>query len=288
MIVLGAGAVGVELAQAYSELGSTVTLLEVMDRLLAQEEPFAGEQLLAALRERGIDVRLGAQVSAVRRDDASVTVQFSDGDAVVADEILVATGRRPRTDDLGLETVGLEPGASIEVNETIRVANLPWLFALGDVNGRALLTHAGKYQAHVAAEAIDGRRARATMDTGGVVPRVVFTEPQVAAVGLTLRAARERGLNALAYDVPSSITAGASFHGRDTPGTSRLVVDEDRGLVVGATFTGTDVAEWLHAATIAIAGEVPVERLWDAIPAFPTRSEIWLRLLERRRAGAAR
>ena len=111
MIVLGAGAVGFELAQAYSELGSTVTLLEVMDRLLAQEEPFAGEQLLAALRERGIDVRLGAQVSAVRRDDASVTVQFSDGDAVVADEILVATGRRPRTDDLGLETVGLEPGA---------------------------------------------------------------------------------------------------------------------------------------------------------------------------------
>jgi pyruvate/2-oxoglutarate dehydrogenase complex dihydrolipoamide dehydrogenase (E3) component len=128
-------------------------------------------------------------------------------------------------------------------------------------------------QAHIASEVIDGGEARASRDAGGLAPRVVFTEPQVAAVGLTLDAAREQGLPVRAYDVPSSVTAGASFHGRNTPGTSRLVVAEDRGVIVGATFTGTDVAEWLHAATIAVVGEIAVERLWDAIPAFPTRSE---------------
>jgi pyruvate/2-oxoglutarate dehydrogenase complex dihydrolipoamide dehydrogenase (E3) component len=116
---------------------------------------------------------------------------------------------------------------------------------------------------------------------------VIFTEPQIAAVGLTLQHAVERGLNARAYDVPTSGTAGASFHGRNTPGTSRIVVDEEGRVIVGATFTGSDVAEWLHAATIAIVGRVPIERLWDAVPAFPTRSEIWLKLLERRESELA-
>ena len=135
--------------------------------------------------------------------------------------------------------------------------HLPWLYAIGDVNERSLLTHMGKYQAHVASEVIDGGQARAARDDGGA-PRVVFTDSQVAAVGLTLQAAKDVGLNARAHDVPSSATAGASFYGRDTPGTSRLVVDEDRGVIVGATFTGTDVAEWLHAATIAFVSEIPV------------------------------
>jgi pyruvate/2-oxoglutarate dehydrogenase complex dihydrolipoamide dehydrogenase (E3) component len=138
----------------------------------------------------------------------------------------------------------------------------------------------------VASELIDGREARVTRGDGGA-PRVVFTDPQVAAVGLTLQAAKDLGLNARAYDVPSSATAGASFYGRDTPGTSRLVVDEDRGVIVGATSTGTDVAEWLHAATIALVSEIPVERLWEAVPAFPTRSEIWLNLLEKRETERA-
>ena len=164
---------------------------------------------------------------------------------------------------------------------------LRWLYAIGDVNGRSLVTHMGKYQARVVSQAIAGRHARATRDDG-VAPRVVFTDPQVAAVGLTLNTAQDAGMHPHAYDVPSSATAGASFHGRDTPGTSRLVVDEDRGVVVGATFTGTDVAEWLHAATIAIVGEIPVERLWQAVPAFPTRSEVWLKLLEKREADRVR
>jgi dihydrolipoamide dehydrogenase len=165
------------------------------------------------------------------------------------------------------------------------VPGLSWLYAIGDVNGRSLLTHAGKHQAYVVSEILDGR-------TGGIgeeaeVPRVIFTEPQIAAVGLTLQQGLDAGLEVRAYDVPSSGTAGASFHGRNTPGTARIVVDENDGVIVGATFTGADVSEWVHAATIAIVGRVPVERLWNAIPAFPTRSEVWLKLLERRETELA-
>jgi pyruvate/2-oxoglutarate dehydrogenase complex dihydrolipoamide dehydrogenase (E3) component len=280
LIVLGGGAVGVEMAQAYSELGARVTILEALDRLVASEEEFAAEELAAAFRERGIDVRLGAEAKSVHRGEANVRVELGDGQTVEAQELLVAAGRRPLTDDLGLETVGLEPGASIEVDDALRVPGLPWLFALGDVNARSLLTHMGKYQARVAAQVIAGGQARATRDDHGA-PRVIFTDPQVAAVGLTLQRARDRGINARAYDVATSATPGASFHGRNTPGTSRLVVDADRAVIVGATFTGTEVGEWLQAATIAVVGEIPLVRLWEAVPAFPTRSEVWLRLLER-------
>ena len=286
LIVLGGGVVGVEMAQAYSTLGSKVTVIEAAERLLPREEAFAGEQLRVGLVERGVDVRIGVAARAVRRDGDEVTVTLSDGTRAVGDEILVAVGRRPLTRDLGLETVGLEPGRQIAVDDRLRVPGMPWLYAIGDVNGRSLLTHMGKYQAHVAADVIGGGNARATRDNGSA-PRVVFTDPQVAATGLTLEAALDNGLNARAYDVPSSGTAGASFHARNTPGTSRLVVDENRGVIVGATFTGSDVADWLQAATIAIVAEVPVERLWEAVPAFPTRSEIWLKLLEKREATLA-
>jgi pyruvate/2-oxoglutarate dehydrogenase complex dihydrolipoamide dehydrogenase (E3) component len=282
LVVLGGGVVGVEMAQAYSSLGSAVTLIESAERLLGHEEPFASAEVQHALVKRGVDVRVGVQAREVSRQDGKrVTVRLSDGERVEGDEILVAVGRLPRTEDLGLQTVGLEPGKPIAVDDTLRVPGLPWLYAIGDVNARSLLTHIGKYQAHVVSEVIDGRRARATRDDRGA-PRVVFADPQVAAVGLTLQAAEDLGLTACAYDVPTSATAGASFYGRDTPGTSRLVIDEDRGVIIGATFTGTDVAEWLHAATIALVSEIPVERLWDAVAAFPTRSEIWLKLLEKR------
>jgi pyruvate/2-oxoglutarate dehydrogenase complex dihydrolipoamide dehydrogenase (E3) component len=287
LMVLGGGPVGVELAQAFSDLGSAVTLAEAAPRLLPREERFASEQVQAGLAEHGVDVRAGTTVQRVRRDGAVVTTELGDGDTIEGDEILVAVGRRPRTADLGLDTVGLEPGTSVEVDSRLRVPGLRWLYAIGDVNGRSLLTHSGKYQAYVVSEVIDGGHARARADAAGLSPRIVFTEPQVAAVGLTLEAAETQGLGARAYDVPTSITAGSSFHGRGAPGTSRLVVDEARGVIVGATFTGVDVAEWVHAATIAVVGAIPVERLWDAIPAFPTRSEIWLRLLERREAELA-
>jgi pyruvate/2-oxoglutarate dehydrogenase complex dihydrolipoamide dehydrogenase (E3) component len=274
------------MAEAFSTLGASVVVVEVADRLIAREEPFASEELREALTERGVDVRLGVRAERVTRDGGVVRVELGGGTVVEGDEILVAAGRRARSDDLGLETVGLEPGATIEVDERFQVSGLSWLFALGDANGRALLTHAAKHQAHVLSELLDGRRTSG-LPHDPVVPRVIFTEPQVAAVGLTLREAVDRGLSARAYDVSSSGNAGASFHGRNTAGTSRIVVDEGRGVIVGATFTGVDVAEWVHAATIAVVAQVPVELLWDAVPAFPTRSEIWLKLLERRESDLA-
>jgi dihydrolipoamide dehydrogenase len=286
LLVLGGGVVGVEMAQAYATLGSRVTVIEADERLLPREEPFAGEELRQALTDRGVDVRTGLRAAAVRRAGRTVTVSFSDGRQVRGEEILVATGRRPLTQDLGLETVGLRPGAVIEVDDRLAVPGLPWLYAIGDVNGRSLLTHMGKYQAHVLSEILDGHAAAVSGDDAAA-PRVIFTDPQVAAVGLTLQAALDRGVAARAYDVPSSGTAGAAFHGNGTPGTARIVVDERHRVIVGATFTGTEVADWLQAATIAIVSKTPVELLWQAIPPFPTRSEIWLKLLERREAEVA-
>jgi len=286
LLVLGGGAAGVEVAQAYATLGCRVTVIEAAARLLPREEPFAGEELRRALAGQGVEVRTGVRAAAVRRDGAQVTVTVTGGRMVHGEEILVAVGRRPRTWDLGLETVGLRPGAPVAVTDRLAVPGLPWLHAIGDVTGRSLLTHVGKYQAHVLAQILDGHPAAVTGD-GAAAPRVVFTDPQVAAAGLTLHAALEEGLDAHAYDVPSSATAGAAFYGTGTPGTARIVVDERRGVLVGATFTGTDVADWLHAATIAIVSQTPAELLWQAIPAFPTRSEIWLKLLERRETELA-
>lgn len=279
LFVLGGGVVGVEMAQAWSSLGSQVTLVHREGRLIEREEPFASEQVAAALREGGVDVRLETSVASVSRSGA-VRVELGGGELVEADEILVSIGRTPRTADLGLETVGLEPGKHVRVDESLRVpGHESWLYAVGDVNGRALLTHMGKYQARLAADAILGKEVRLRSDGGGS-PRVIFTDPQVGAVGLTLAAAQQAGLRVRAVEVETSGNAGGSFVGRGAPGTARLVVDEDRSVVVGATITGSEVAEALHAATIAVIGEVPLDDLWHAVPSFPTRSELWLRLLE--------
>ena len=279
LFVLGGGVVGVEMAQAWSSLGSRVTLVHRDERLIEREEPFASEQVAAALRDGGVDVRLETSVAAVGRN-GTVRVELEGGETVEADEILVSIGRTPRTADVGLETVGLEPGKHVRVDESLRVpGHESWLYAVGDVNGRALLTHMGKYQARLAADAILGKDVRLRSD-GGASPRVIFTDPQVGAVGLTLAAAQAAGLPVRAVDVETSGNAGGSFVGRGAPGTARLVVDEERRVVVGATITGAEVAEALHAATIAVVGEVPLDDLWHAVPSFPTRSELWLRLLE--------
>jgi pyruvate/2-oxoglutarate dehydrogenase complex dihydrolipoamide dehydrogenase (E3) component len=278
LAILGGGVVGVEMAQAWSSLGSRVTLLHRGDRLIEREERFASEQVLAALREGGVDVRLGASVTSVSRNGA-VRVEVDDGQPFEADEILVSIGRTPRTGDIGLETVGLEVGRSIAVDESLRVPGHDWLYAIGDVNGRALLTHMGKYQGRLAADAIMGNDVRLRSD-GAASPRVIFTDPQVGAVGLTLAGAEEAGLRVRAVDVETSGNAGGSFIGRDAPGTARIVVDEERRVVVGATITGAEIAEALHAATITVVAEVPLDDLWHAVPSFPTRSELWLRLLE--------
>ena len=271
LLILGGGVVGVEMAQAWSSLGSRVTLVHRGPRLIEREEPFASAQVESALREGGVDMRLETTVASVERNGA-VRVELGNGATVEADEILVAIGRTPRTADLGLETVGLDPGKHVRVDESLRVPGKDWLYAVGDVNGRALLTHMGKYQARLAADAILGKDVRLRSD-GGASPRVIFTDPQVGAVGLTLAAAQAAGLPVRTVEVETSGNAGGSFVGRSAPGTARLVVDAERRLVVGATITGAEVAEAIHAATIAVVGEVPLDDLWHAVPSFPTRSE---------------
>jgi pyruvate/2-oxoglutarate dehydrogenase complex dihydrolipoamide dehydrogenase (E3) component len=281
LAVLGGGVAGVELAQAWRTLGAQVTILERGDRLLEREEPFASEQVADSLRALGVDVRVDASIASVRAEGDEVVVEL-EGDAPVrADELLVAAGRRPRTDAIGIDSVGLEPGKSIEVDDRMRATGVDgdWLYAIGDVNGRALLTHIGKYQARAAADVILGKDATVIVE-GPLSPRVIFTEPQVAAVGHTAASARDAGLDVRVIDVDTEGSAGGSFVGKGAPGTCRIVVDERRRVIVGATFTGVEVAESLHAATIAVVGEVPLDRLWHAVPSFPTRSELWLGLLE--------
>jgi pyruvate/2-oxoglutarate dehydrogenase complex dihydrolipoamide dehydrogenase (E3) component len=278
LLVLGGGVVGVELAQAWSSLGARVTLIEAADRLIAREEPFASMQVAEGLQRRGVELRVGARAASVARgEDGRTTVTLEDGEELTGDRLLVGIGRRVRTDDLGLEAAGLEPGKPIEVDGQMRVGGRPWLYAIGDVNGRVQLTHMGKYQARAAVDAICGGTLRVRRD-GPLSLRVIFTDPAVAAVGHTLASAQEAGIAARAVDRDTSGTAGASFHGRGAPGTTRFVLDTERELLIGATFVGPDVAELLHAATIAIVGEVPLATLAHAIPAFPTRSELWLDL----------
>ena len=282
LLILGGGVVGVEMAQAWSSLGSEVTIVEGMGRILANEEEFASDQVGAALRDRGVVIRTGAEATAARRDEAAGTVvlEIDGDDTLEAAHLLVAVGRKARVEGLGLESVDAgTDGDPIEVDERMRVGGRDWLYAIGDVNGRSLLTHMGKYQAWVAVENILGRDAVARADDERS-PRVVFSDPEVAAVGYTLAGAGGAGLNVTAVDVATAGTAGASFHGRDADGTSRLVIDDDRRVIVGATFVGPDANELIHAATIAVSAAVPVDALIDAVPVFPTRNEIWLYLLQ--------
>jgi dihydrolipoamide dehydrogenase len=289
MIVLGGGPVGSELAQAWSSLGTRVTLVEGGEHLLGRDEPFAGEEVAAALRGRfGVDVRTGALAEKIREEGGRKVVELTGGGSIDGEEILVAVGRVPHTADLDLEAIGVEAGEHgfLETDDRMRVGGSDWLYAIGDVTGRALFTHIGKYQAWIATENLLGRPVEAAAEAIGS-PRVTFTDPQVAAVGKTLEQAREAGLDARAVDIPTDGSPGASFQGKDTGGTSRLVVDEARGTIVGATFTGFETADFLQAATVAIVGEVPLTRLRHAIAPYPTRSEIWLKLLERYEAETA-
>jgi pyruvate/2-oxoglutarate dehydrogenase complex dihydrolipoamide dehydrogenase (E3) component len=279
LVVLGGGTVGVEMADAFASFGSKVTVIEAGPRVLAREEPFAGDEVCAAFAEAGVLVRADTRATAVSQADGQVTVELDDGSSVTADRILVAVGRRTLSADLGVEALGLEPGQPIEVDDTLRVPGHEWLYVIGDANGRALLTHMGKYQGRLAADRILGREVPLRSD-GPLSPRVTFTEPQVAAVGHTLASAKDAGIDARAVDVPTGANAGGSFVGKGAPGTARIVVDEQRRVIVGATFTGVEVAEALHAATIAVIAEVPLDDLWHAVPCFPTRSELWLKLLE--------
>lgn len=285
LVVLGGGVVSVEMAQAVKGLGAEqVVLLVRGTRLLERMEPYAGELVADGLRETGVEIRYGASAASVRRDSGGVTVVLEDGGEVTADELLVAVGRRPRTGDLGLDTVGLEPGSSVEVDDSMRVPGSDWLYAAGDVNGRALLTHMGKYQARVCGDVIvaraaggpdDGPALRAT----GPVPQVVFTDPQACSVGPTEADARRAGLVVRTVSIDLGGVAGAALLADGYRGRASLLVGEG-DVVLGATFVGQEVAELLHSATVAVTAGLSLQQLWHAVPSYPTVSEAWLRLLE--------
>ncbi|MFJ7071722.1 dihydrolipoyl dehydrogenase family protein [Streptomyces sp. NPDC098781] len=293
LAVVGGGGVGVEMATLWQGLGSRVTLL-ARRHLIPRMEPFAGELVAEGLTAAGADVRIGVRVTALRRPDPKgpVTLTLDDGGELEADEVMFATGRAPRTGDIGLDTVGLTPGAWLDVDTTCLVRDVEgaWLYGLGDVNHRALLTHQGKYQGRTAGDAIAARAAGRPLDDGPwgdhattadqhAVPQVFFTDPEAASVGLTAEQAERAGHRVQTVDLDFNAAQGANLHADDYPGHARLVVDVDRDVLLGVTFVGPGVSDLLHSATVAVAGEIPLKRLRHAIACFPTVSEIWLFLL---------
>jgi dihydrolipoamide dehydrogenase len=289
LVVLGGGVVACEMAQAMKGLhAEEVTVLERGERLLGRMEPWVGELVGEGLRAVGVTIRTGVKVVQVRREGGEVTVSLADSTEVAGDEVLCALGRRPATSDVGLETVGLEPGTSLRVDDSMRVDGFDWLYAAGDVNGRNLLTHMGKYQGRICGDVIaaraegepdDSPKLRATADHEAV-PQVVFTDPQACSVGLTEAQARARGIDVRVVAHDPGQVAGGSLQGDGYSGRAALVVDQERGVVVGASFVAPEIAELLHSATVAIVGRIPLDRLWHAVPSYPTVSEVWLRLLE--------
>jgi pyruvate/2-oxoglutarate dehydrogenase complex dihydrolipoamide dehydrogenase (E3) component len=288
LAIVGGGVVAVEMATAYASFGCEVTVL-ARSGLLGGQEDFAGEMVGTALRKLGVTIRKAAP-SVVSRDGDIVTIT-ADGHSFEAEEILVATGRQPRTTDIGLDVVGLKAGDWLAVDDTLLVTGTDWLYATGDVNHRALLTHQGKYQARAAGDVIVARATGADVHDAPwgahvatadneAVPQVTFSDPEVASVGLTSTAAERAGYEIRVVDYDLGWVAGASLQADGYEGKARMVVDEKRKVILGVTFVGQDVSELLQAATIAIVGEVPLDRLWHAVPAYPTMNEIWLRLLE--------
>ncbi|MCG2797226.1 MAG: NAD(P)/FAD-dependent oxidoreductase [Cellulomonas sp.] len=302
LAIIGGGVVAVEMAGAYAALGAQVTVLVRGSRLLPRAEPFAGEAVARALAEAGVELLLDAQAVAVQRDGDGVHLVLDsagENNRLDVDELLVAVGRRPAVDGLGLEAAGLAPGSPLRVDDAglVLAVDGGWLFAVGDVSGRTATTHQGKYDARVVGDVVAARfgtdatrvaaeaaagdwsRYRASADHGAV-PQVVFTRPEVAWVGRTLAQAQDEGLVARAVDYDLANLAGASVLSPVYEGRARFVVDEEAKVLLGATFVGPGVAELLHAATVAVVGQVPLDRLWHAVPAYPTLSEVWLRFLE--------
>lgn len=298
LAVIGGGVVGTEMATAYAALGARVTLI-ARDGLLPAVESFASDLVAESLKAQGVALHLRTEPESVHRDETgTVHVVLADGTTVDADEVLVATGRAPRTGTVGLDHVGLTPGDWLRVDDSLRVLGgdgAPvgdgWLYAAGDVNRRALLTHQGKYQARALGDTLVARAHGNPVDTSPwgrhaataderAVPQVIFSDPEIATVGHTAASAAAAGLRVRAVEYDLGAVAGASLHADGYTGRAGMVVDEDRKVVVGFTAVGPDVAELLQAATIAITAEVPIDRLWHAVPAYPTISEIWLRLLE--------
>lgn len=274
--ILGGGPAGIELAQLFVRLGSAVSLAQSGDRLLGREDPHVGELIAGYLAEEGVDVRLGRAARSVRLDGAERVVELDEGAELRGEALIVATGRRPRTEGLGLESAGVEVGSrGIEIDERCRAADGVW--AAGDVTGVMLLTHNGKYQARVAVAGMLGREARADYRA---IPRVVFCDPETAAVGLTEAQARERGIDVATatIDLPSEIARPYTYE-RDPRGTLGVVADRAREVLVGAWAVAPLASEWIHQAGLAIRAEVPLEVLRDTVAQFPSYSEAYLSAL---------
>jgi pyruvate/2-oxoglutarate dehydrogenase complex dihydrolipoamide dehydrogenase (E3) component len=278
LLVLGGGPVGVELAQFFHRMGSSVTVVEGSEHLLARVDPEAGALLGERLADEGVDVRTGTRVERIATADEGVRAHLSSGDVVASSRVLVATGRTPNVHGLGLEELDIEIGPrGIAVDDRLRAGDGIW--AIGDVAGVALLTHVGKYQARVAAANISGGDAVADYRA---IPAAVFTDPQVASVGTTAG----DGLVTASYEVAGGRLS--TYERPRRPGLVKLAADPSRGVLVGAVVVGPEAGEWLGQLTLAVRAEVPLDTLLDTIQPYPTFSEsIFNALLELELALAA-
>lgn len=268
LAVIGGGPIGLELAQAFARFGTRVTVLEVGPRILGPEEPEASQVLTDVLRAEGVEVRTDVGLERVDHDGSAFAVTLADG-TVTAERLLVAAGRRPNIDDIGLEAIGLEPGRSLAVDDAGRVEGdaSDWLLAIGDVVGRGAFTHVSMYQAQRAGDAILGRDVPAYDQT---FPRATFTDPEVGGVGLTEKQARERGLDVWVGVAPLGESSRGFVHGPGHEGVVKVVVDAARGVLVGATFVGPAGGESVSGLGVAVRAEVPVATLRNSIYAYPT------------------
>jgi dihydrolipoamide dehydrogenase len=277
VIVLGGGPVGVELGQFFARFEVKVTLIQAEDRLIAREEPVVGELIAKALQTDGVDLRLASSAESVTREDGTYRVRLSGGEEAQGSELLVATGRRARVRDIGLESVGIEPGPhGIEVDERCRAADGVW--AIGDVTGVMQFTHVGMYQGRIAAADIAGEEPRASYDA---IPRVVFSDPEIAAVGLTAEGARDQGIELATSRIKlrDQLTRPWTYEA-DPRGELGLLADRERQVLVGAWAVAPLASEWIHQAALAIKSQIPVAVLRDTVAQFPTFSEAYLKGLE--------
>ncbi|WP_307808141.1 dihydrolipoyl dehydrogenase family protein [Streptomyces oryzae] len=287
MLVLGGGAVGVELAQAYARFGTRVTLIEASERVVSAEEPEAGELLLRVFRDEGLTVRTNARAASARYADGTFTLTLEDGAELSAERLLVATGRRPRLDALDPEALGLEPGARrLEVDAHMRAA--PGVWAVGDLVGEGAFTHAAIYQADVAVRAILAEAGLGEPGPGAdyrALPHVTFTDPEIGSVGLTEKKARERGLTVRTGLAQVPAGSRGWIHKAGNEGLIKLVEDAERGVLVGATSAGPMGGEVLYGLTVAVRAAVPTTTLRDMMYAYPTFHRSVLEALKDLAAG---
>ncbi len=277
VIVLGGGPVGIELGQMLHRYGAEVTIVQASERLIDREDPPVGEMIAAALREDGVGLRLGRRARRARREDGRTTLELDDGESVDAERLIVATGRQPRTSDLGLDSIGVMLGdrGEIPIDERCRVTDGVW--AIGDVTGVSMFTHVGKYQARVACRDIAGSDVRADYQA---IPRVVFSDPEIAAVGLTSEQAADQGIDLAEGRADLMGVSRTETYGKGVGGELRVLADRERRILVGAWAVGPLASEWIHQAVLAVKTRTPIEVLCDTVAQFPTFSEAYLNAVE--------